>query len=569
MTLSPDDLITDVKDPAERAQRFEEYKQLLDAEAAATARGEVQLAAGFGSADMPAGRMITKAAPVGDHYDTIIGTLSPDVRKAVNPEVLESLRANLEQLQTVRGDITKDLTLTSPLSTGFVAFDLEAPSKKLTPRPTPLRNKIARVPGVGTSRRYKRLTGFSGTGTGGTSLVRPGITDSSTATFGSSLVLNRGPKINYAADEKTIPYLQFSLSDSVTWSAQYSGQGYEDIRQLSQTSVLYASMLAEERMILGGRGTASPFVGALAAPTTLTAVARAAAPGETGLQGGRYWIKVTTEAQWGESVLSASVDVDNVTAGQVVDVGGVIPGGGLGMRVYAARVAAAGADPGDASKFFQGRTGYKTFTLTGNPLITTGTAASTITADTSASAQDYDGILTYLGDSSQSGYLTRLDAPFSSANPGSEYQTAFASLYDSVKADPDEILFNGRDRKQLSDLLKTASSSNYRLTVQQTEIGGVTIGDVVTNVVNEVTGKGVNLTVHPWLTQGNTPIISWNLPIPDTQVNNVFQIVNVQDYMSVQWPTVQFSYDVSSYWYGTMVCYAPAWSGMVQGIKGV
>jgi hypothetical protein len=240
------------------------------------------------------------------------------------------------------------------------------------------------------------------------------------------------------------------------------------------------------------------------------------------------------------------------------------------MRVYAAQVAAAGADPGDAVKYYQGRTGYKTYSLgAAADRLVTGATASLVTGDSSANAQDYDGILTYLGDSTQSGYLTRLDAPFSSSNPGAEYQTAFASLYNSVKADPDEILFNGSDRKQLSDLLKTASSSNYRLTIAQSEVGGVVLGDVVTAVQNEVTGKICQMTVHPWLTQGNTPIISWNLPIPDTQVSNVFQVVNVQDYMSIQWPTVQFSYDVSSYWYGTLVCYAPAWSGLIQGIKAV
>lgn len=568
--LSPDVLFSDVTDPVERAKKFEEYKELLRQSNYESETGQIALAAGFGGFNgdgqvIGEGRLIEKVGSPMDRLDKALA--NPGLTKAMDPAVLEQLRSSIDGARGVQGGITKDLTLTSPLSTGFVPFDLEAPSKKLTPRPTPLRNRLPRTRGQGTSRRFKRLTGFSGTGTGGTTLVNPGITDSSTATFGSSLVLNRGPKINYAADEKVIPYMQFSLSDSVTWSAQYGGQGFEDIRQLSQTSVLYASMLAEERLLLGGRGTASPYVGALAAPTSLSAAARAAAPGETALQGGRYWIKVTTEAQWGESVLSASLDIDNVLSTQVVDISAVIPSGGPGMRVYAARVAAGGADPGDAAKFFQGRTGYQTFTLTGSPLLLAAPAASSIVADTTAYATQYDGIMTYLGDSAQSGYLTRLNSTFSSANPGSEYQTAFASLYNSVKSDPDEILFNGSDRKQLSDLLKTASSSNYRLTIAQTEIGGVVLGDVVTAIQNEVTGKVCQMTVHPWLIQGNTPIISWTLPIPDTQVSNCWEVINVQDYMAIQWPVVQFSYDMSSYWFGTMTSYAPAWSGMLQGIK--
>jgi hypothetical protein len=240
------------------------------------------------------------------------------------------------------------------------------------------------------------------------------------------------------------------------------------------------------------------------------------------------------------------------------------------MRVYAGQVAAAGADPGDALKYFQGRTGYKTFSLgAASDRLVTGAVASSVAADTTAYATQYDGILTYLGDSAQSGYISRLDAPFSSSNPGAEFQNVFVSLYNSVKADPDELLFNGSDRKQLSDLLKTASSANYRLTIQQSEIGGVVLGDVVTAIQNEVTGKVVQMTVHPWLVQGNVPVISWTLPIPDTNVSTVFAVANVQDYMSVQWPVVQFSYDVSSYWYGALLCYAPAWGGMIQGVKQV
>ena len=54
---------------------------------------------------------------------------------------------------------------------------------------------------------------------------------------------------------------------------------------------------------------------------------------------------------------------------------------------------------------------------------------------TDSSAVDYDGILTICG-GLNSGYVKALNAVFSS-NPGDEYNVAFASLYDSVKADPD------------------------------------------------------------------------------------------------------------------------------------
>lgn len=494
---------------------------------------------------------------------------TPEITKGLSAEALASVTSALTELKSQQPDLVKDITTSSPVGTGLVAFDLEAPAKLLTPRPTPLRNRIARRPGVGLSHRFKRITGFTGTGTGGVGVFHPGIQDSTQTNFApsgasNSLYYARGPKISYAGDDQVVPYFQFSVSDEVTWSAQYAGQGYQDIRQLSRTSLLYASMLLEERMMLMGRGTASGFSGALSAPTGITATARSAAAGETALSGvsTNVYVKVTADAgDFGQSVLSTAANAAP-SAGQVVDVTVTLPAGATGMRVYASTGA---SDPGDASRWYAGRSGYATFTLQGT-LPTSGTAASTVTADTSAYAQGYDGILPVVT-GSNAGYAKQINGALSTSSPGSEWQAAFASLYQAVKADPDRILFNGSDRKQLSEALKGSSSSNYRLTVTQDEVSGVTLGDVVNTIVNEVTGKGVAVEVHPWMPQGNTAILSDTLPVPDTQISDVWAVYNVQDLMGIDWPVQQFAYESSSYWFGTFICYAPAWNGSVTGIK--
>ncbi len=99
------------------------------------------------------------------------------------------------------------------------------------------------------------------------------------------------------------------------------------------------------------------------------------------------------------------------------------------------------------------------------------------------------------------------------------------------------------------------------------EVHDAKIGALVTGLQNEVTGKMVDLTVHPWLPQGNMPIISWTLPIPDSNVSDTFAVYNVQDYMGVDWPVTQFAYECSSYWYGSFVAYAPGWCGSITGVK--
>jgi len=493
--------------------------------------------------------------------------------KSLTPDALSGLQNALSAQRVAMQEIQKDITLTSPLSTSFAAFDLEAPAKLLTPRPTPLRNRIPRKKGVGTSHRVKRILGYTGTGTGGVGNTWPGITESSTATFGS-INYERGPKISYAADDLVLPYNSYSLSDSVSFDANFSGLGYQDLRQLSSTSTLYATMLMEERMMLMARGTASGYSGALTAPT-FTLASPVASGSQTALAANTYYVNVTADAGisgngFGESIVGteastavASGDVLTITVSTAV-------AGALGYNIYV------GTATGNANVKYQGTLkGTGTFTiqgaaatgLTGNnaAFTTTGAAATRAAADTSAYSTGYDGILpTVLG--SNSGYNNSINSTFSTANPGSEFQTVFASLYQSVKADPDLVLLNGNDRKQLSDAIKSGSTANYRLVINDPGEGGTTYGSIVTGLQNEVTGKAVDLMVHPWLNQGVAPVLSFTLPIPDTEVSDVWANFLVQDYMGIQWPVTQFSYDFSTYFRGTFFCTAPAWNGAVSGI---
>ena len=490
--------------------------------------------------------------------------------KSLAPDALAGLNNAIASQRLALQDMQKDITLTSPLSTSFAAFDLEAPAKLLTPRPTPLRNRIPRKKGVGTSHRVKRITGYTGTGTGGQGQIWPGVTESTTTAFGS-INFERGSKISYSSDDLILPYNSYSLSDSVSFDANFSGLGYQDLRQLSSTSTLYATMLMEERMMLMARGTASGYAGALAAPATVTLAAVSPAGSVTALANNTYYIYVTADAGisstgFGESVLSTVQS--QATTAQAITVTISPVAGAIAYNVYA------GTTTGAANAKFQGRTTGTVFTLGGSgtgtvgnqaPFNTTGAVATRASSDTSAYATGYDGILpTVLG--SNSGYNNNINSTFSNTNPGTEFQTVFANLYNSVKADPDEVLLNGADRKQLSDAIKGSANANYRLQISQDETSGVTYGSVVNGIVNETTGKSVPLTVHPWLPQGVAPVLSYTLPIPDTEVSDVWANYMVQDYMGIQWPVTQFAYEFSTYFRGTFFCVAPAWNGVVSGI---
>jgi hypothetical protein len=559
MALTPPkvaDLFSDAT-PKEAAERFEEYS------------GEL-------SKSLARASHVPGQAPQADPISTLEALAA---NKSLTGDAMNGLNTALAAQRMAMQDIQKEITLTSPLSTSFAAFDLEAPAKLLTPRPTPLRNRIPRKKGVGTSHRVKRILGYTGTGTGGQGQIWPGISENTQNNFaggGSTpLELIRGPQISYTADDLILPYNSYSLSDQVSFDANFSGMGYEDLRQLSSTSTLYATMLMEERMMLMARGTASGYSGAIAAPTGLTASSPAASGSQTALAAGTYYVYITADAGisangFGESIVSA-VASETVATGDVLVVSFTGSVGALGYNVYVgtatgtANCKLVGTVKGGLSVTVQGASATN---LPANNFAfsTTGAAASRANADTSAYATGYDGILpTVLGPNT--GFNNAINAAFSTSNPGVEFQNVFANLYQNVKADPDVVLMNGNDRKQLSDAIKGGSTANYRLVINNPGADGTTYGSIVTGLQNEVTGKAVDIMVHPWLNSGVAPVLSWTLPIPDTQVSDVWANFLVQDYMGIQWPVTQFTYDFSTYFRGTFFCTAPAWNGAVSGIQ--
>jgi hypothetical protein len=541
------DLFGDVQSPKKAAKRMDEFQSELNK-----------------SFSLPNTQGMTPAQDPTAALEALAAT------KSLAPDALAGLNNAIASQRLALQDIQKDITLTSPLSTSFAAFDLEAPAKLLTPRPTPLRNRIPRKKGVGTSHRIKRITGYTGTGTGGQGQIWPGVTESTTTAFGS-INFERGSKISYTSDDIILPYNSYSLSDSVSFDANFSGLGYQDLRQLSSTSTLYATMLMEERMMLMARGTASGYSGALSAPATVTLAAVSPSGSVTALANNTYYVYVTADAGisstgFGESVLTSVQSQATTSQALTVTISSVA--GAIAYNVYV------GTTTGAANAKFQGRTTGTVFTLGGTgttlignqaPFTTTGAVATRASSDTSAYATGYDGILpTLLG--SNTGYNNNINSTFSNTNPGTEFQTVFANLYNAVKADPDEILMNGADRKQLSDSIKGSANANYRLQVNQDETTGVTFGSVVNGMVNETTGKSLDITVHPWLPQGVAPVLSYTLPIPDTEISDIWSNYLVQDYMGIQWPVTQFAYEFSTYFRGTFFCAAPAWNGIVSGI---
>jgi hypothetical protein len=540
-------MFSDTTDPVQVAQRFEQYKGALSNEHAKAAAGGRGFAPGVGIVEDPA----AKSKAIQGRVEAITKSIGPDVTASVQAEI-DALNASLS------ADIGKDWSLpgTAPNSATLVPYDLEAPAKLLVPRMTPLRNQLPRERGQGTAREFRVIDGFSNTGFGGVADKSPFMdSQTTTETFGP-MELRRGKKIEYASHNESVGYVEMSLSDQVNWVSQFAGQGYQDIRSLSQTALLWSHLGGEERAILYGRGpSANGYAGAISAPVISSSTATT---GGT-IAAGTYPVVVTAVGGFGESVISNNTA--QVTTGSTSTITVNVttaPAGALSYRLYIGTAAGAVGTAKLQTEF----TGHS---VTVTSLSTTG-ATNPGAVDTSVQARGYDGFLTVQSDPDRTGYFKDLNAGLSAENPGDEFQQAFLSLWQSVKADPDHIWCDGGTAKVLGDLLKTQNSSSYRLQLNA-EGHGHFLGSTVTGIENQVTRKMVPFNVHPWMPAGNALIRSETLPIPDSHVGATAQIISVQEYMSVDWPVVQFTYDASTYWYGTMIHYAPKWSGMISGIK--
>lgn len=436
---------------------------------------------------------------------------------------------------------------------------------------SPIRNKLPRVPGQGTSRRTKVITGISGsqTGASGGKVIDLGISELVGGTIPNNWPLNLPGAGTQDSVDLNIPYRFSGLSESLSWLAQFAGQGFEDISSLANLLLLQEFMLGEEYALLAGSSQN------LAAPSNPTLTARTANTGETALSGvtTNVFVKVTATNYWGETTAQTSGASVAWSSGQVVDVTISPVVGALQYNIYVTTGASAGT-------YYIMKTGAggQNFTLQGALPVS---GANPPGSDSgTGGANRVEGIIPVLSGRSSTGgsavYPSGWTGGYINQSVGdtlktSVINTALQQLWDgsgAYRADPAEIVAEGGDIMRLSnDIVASGSNTNYRLVVEQTEVPGVRAGAAVSEFQNPVTRSIVKLMVHPWLPQGTSLLMSYTLPFAWSNVSNVMEMVTVQDYLSVSWPVVDASFRYSMFMYGAPVVNAPQYCGLIQGLQ--
>lgn len=368
--------------------------------------------------------------------------------------------------------------------------------------------------------------------------------------------------------ELNVPYRFFGVTEQLSWLAQFAGQGFENISALANLVLLQEMMLGEEYQLIAG--TSVP----LATPGTPTCTVRTAGSNETALNTNITAVKVAATNYFGSTAVSAASTTFAVGAGQVVDVTIAPVNGAMNYTIY-------GFTSGSSYYVLAQGVGGIRYTLQG--FATLPAAVTPPAADTgTGKGTRLEGVIPTLTGASanagiypagwQGGYVNNAVGTHLGYNT---VYTALKGLIDSTsnspgafKADPAELISSGSDLANLSqDVISEGTATNYRLFLQQNEVGGMQVGGAVSDFRNPITQSIMRMVWHPWYTQGNADLLSYQLPQAQTQVGNAWEMTCVQDYISIAWPVIDATYRYSCFLFGSLIASAPYFSAHLGGLQ--
>lgn len=471
-------------------------------------------------------------------------------RSAPNPNISDQSDVSQQTVNLVKNaqaDITRSGT---NLATGFLGYDLQMPAAMLIPFMTPLLNMTPRQQGVGIDvHHWKAVTDlFGGTGPQG---VIGSVDDGGTPSFVSRSVT---PMSN--------TFQTIGLQDSLTFQAEWRGMQFEgDLRALLSSQLLYALKLVEENWIINmsdNLWTPPP-------PLATTAIT-----GGSLASTNPYWFAVSAVNTNGQTLATSIVGPFTIASGSSGSIAltlFTVPNA-ASYNVYAATSASKPATSAmflqSASSNFGGSTALNqpatpttgSFTATMTTLTGSGTALSTLTSNTAiVSLSAASTPLTWQGVQSQiyanagtfnsivsgtGGLKTLVNQP--AATTGflalSDIQLQFYEMFTIARANPDFIYCSPQDAITITNLVSAAG--NTRVVVSASDAGeqGNLIGGYrVTKILNEITGKLVDIVSLPYLAQGTLIFGSMTFPYPVAGYNDPpFRMIYNRDYYGVDYP---------------------------------
>jgi hypothetical protein len=492
-------------------------------------------------------------------------------------ETLELLKV----AQAKPDDLIKSFVQPGSATTGLQAYNLEAPSKKLYPILTPLRNSIPRVGGgFATQANWKSITNIN------VANVRAGVSEG-----------QRGGVINYAMSENFAAFRGFGLENNVTFEANYASKNFEDVKALAVQQTLEATMVQEERLILGGNTsvamgtTPTPTVTASTTGGTLAAATYSLICVGLGIQAYLDVVGVnngSTGQYFNAATATVPGSITRTNADGSTDTFG---GGSAAKSVAAAPVIASGTTGSVAASVaaMNGAVGYAWYfgasgseklvavTSVNSVTITAAAdsgaqAASALTGDNSTSALDFDGLLYQAFKPGSNAYIKRMatgNTGLTSDGAGGivEFEEAFVNFYNKYRLSPTVMYVSSQELVNITKkIVANGGAPLLRLTTGANEQGVINAGVVVGQYLNKVTGQQVAVRVHPNMPAGTVFFWTASLPYPMSNISNVTQMLMRQDYYQLEWPLKTRKYEYGVYADGVLQHYAPFSMGVISNI---
>ena len=453
-----------------------------------------------------------------------------------------------ETVAQLKGDINRAVTT----STGFQPYVLEKPAYFIFPVETPFLARTPRMVGAGTDIEHWKSVlsmffygGVNAGPFGQTNLG--GTTDGGTSLQGPVYNLQ-----NYQSSYQTI-----AQYNSVTFQSQWRSRALEgDLLARMKANLIYTLKLQEENWLLNGAvklwAPAKPLLTAATTGGNITGSPTT------------FWIQITAVNGNGESLPStaASVVLGSTSTGAItINFSGVI--NATSYNVY---IGTGSTQPTNSNMFIGVAADFSPANVPTQPTDYIGSmAVSTIlvtkpttganppVANTATVSQNlFDGVqsLCYLNPNTganpsvgEQGMTSVIVQP--AAGTGllaiQDFQFLFRKMYSQARADPSVVFVSPVEAVTLDNLVGT--SSNFRILAEKQsagEIASVTAGVKVRYILNQVTGREVEVCTLPFLPQGTVIALSYSLPFPAPDITDPpFRVMVNQDYTAVDYPPTQ------------------------------
>jgi hypothetical protein len=475
---------------------------------------------------------------------------------AITEETLSLAKAAFGNPQTGPGLSKAGINIAESL----VGINLEAPSKKLFPVYSPLRNKIARVksPVGATAVQWRQIDAINSAN------LWPGVAENTRNSFNTT-----------ATSSKSATFVTLGHDDYVGFEALAASKSFEDVRATAALNLLYAAMISEEKVILGGNASN------IGKPASLTATPAITGGSLTTAGGGVYKTAVSALVLRGYdqgATGHASADADGETDGRTATDATVASGstGSIALVWPAVKGAVAYnvfvSDEGGSTRKY-----LATTTVNGYTIKTT--AASTNvpnTADKTGNSLEYDGFIASIeGNASPAALFKDMaNGTLTSDSAGgiSEIDAILKAMWDSYRLGPNEILVNSQQALDITKKIGSSSNLAYRIMLQDGQrnvTGGIYVGSYLNKFASsfaEGIPNEVPIRIHPNMPASTILFPVYALPYPNNQVPNVWEIENRQEYTQYEWALSQRRYEFGIYWQSVLKSYFPKAQAAMVGV---